>query len=201
MTTGPLPRIRTDAGLGPGGVTNARRAPRQRTGRTPPARRAAPGHPSGWYWTVSIGSVAWRRPSTEPSLRLTWLTWKPRSRRQRVADDLDLVVLGGHLDEPEVDVADRVVRPVVPEPEPGRLGAGRSSDDLVAEADPEQRPPVLDDRPRQCDRTVEPRRVAGPRREDQAIDVAGEGDRGARSCAAGSGRGRPDGASPGRCST
>ena len=38
---------------------------------------SGPGAPSGWYWTVSIGSVAWRSPSTEPSLRLTWLTWKP----------------------------------------------------------------------------------------------------------------------------
>src|SRR5213075_845660 len=33
---------------------------------------SGPGAPSGWYWTVSIGSSAWRRPSTDPSFRLTW---------------------------------------------------------------------------------------------------------------------------------
>src|SRR5262249_17154829 len=38
---------------------------------------SGPGAPSGWYWTVSIGRVAWRRPSTEPSFRFTWLTWNP----------------------------------------------------------------------------------------------------------------------------
>ena len=65
--------------------------------------------------------------------------------RQRVADDLDLVVLGGDLDEPEVDVLDRVVRPVVPEPQPARLGTGGPAHDLVAEADAQQRPAVVDD--------------------------------------------------------
>src|SRR5690348_11579650 len=34
---------------------------------------SGPGDPSGWYWTVSIGLVVWRRPSTEPSFRLRWL--------------------------------------------------------------------------------------------------------------------------------
>ena len=38
---------------------------------------SGPGAPSGWYWTVSIGFSRWRRPSTDPSLRLTWLTWNP----------------------------------------------------------------------------------------------------------------------------
>ncbi len=77
MTTGPEPRIRTDSGFGPGELTPSHPPRRRRTGRTPPAHRAGPGAPSGWYWTVSIGSSRWRRPSTEPSLRLTWLTWKP----------------------------------------------------------------------------------------------------------------------------
>ena len=40
---------------------------------------SGPGAPSGWYCTVSIGFEAWRSPSTEPSFRLTWLTWKPPS--------------------------------------------------------------------------------------------------------------------------
>ncbi len=44
---------------------------------------SGPGAPSGWYWTVSIGCSRWRRPSTEPSLRLTWLTRKPDALRHR----------------------------------------------------------------------------------------------------------------------
>ena len=93
-------------------------------------------------------------------MRLSWLTRNPDVGRQRVADHLDLVVLGGDLDEPESDVVDRVVRAVVPEPQAARLGAGGAADDLVAEADAEQRPPVVDDRPRERDR----RRRAGPGR-------------------------------------
>src|SRR5262245_62097342 len=42
---------------------------------------------------------------------------------QRVAEDLDLVVLGGHLDVAGVDVLDRVVRAVMPEAETARFGA------------------------------------------------------------------------------
>ncbi len=38
-----------------------------------------------------------------------------------------------------------MVGPVVAEPQPARLGAGRPRHDLVAEADPEQRPAVVDD--------------------------------------------------------
>ena len=49
---------------------------------------------------------------------------EPGRRRQRVPDDLDLVVLRRDLDQPELDVADRVVGAVVAEPEPRRLGAG-----------------------------------------------------------------------------
>ena len=94
-----------------------------------------------------------------------------RCRRQRVADDLDLVVLGGHLDEPELEVVDRVVRAVVAEAQARRLGAGRARDDLVAEADPEQRPAVVDDRLRERDRAVESSRIARARRKDDAVDV------------------------------
>ena len=41
---------------------------------------SGPGEPSGWYWTVSTGRLRCRSPSTEPSLRLRWLTSKPPSR-------------------------------------------------------------------------------------------------------------------------
>src|SRR3989304_2268522 len=38
---------------------------------------SGPGEPSGWYCTVSMGSSRWRRPSTDPSLRLRCETKKP----------------------------------------------------------------------------------------------------------------------------
>jgi len=82
------------------------------------------------------------------------------SARQGVADDLNLMVLRGHLDEARVEVADGVVRPVVSKTKTPRLGAGRSTDDLVAETDPEQRPPIPDRRLREGNGTCEPRRVA-----------------------------------------
>ena len=96
---------------------------------------------------------------------------EPGRGRQRVADDLDLVVLGGDLDEPELEVLDRVVGAVVAEPEAARVGAGGPPDDLVAEADPEQRPAVVDDRAGQRDLRLEAGRVAGTGREDHAVDV------------------------------
>ena len=139
---------------------------------------SGPGAPSGWYWTVSIGFSRWRRPSTEPSLRLTWLTRKPDALGSDVADDLDLVVLGGHLDDAQLHVVDRMVRPVVSEPEPGRVRARSPADDLVTEADAEQRPAVVDDRLRQGDGAVESSRIPRARRQDQAIDVRSEGDGG-----------------------
>jgi hypothetical protein len=77
-----------------------------------------------------------------------------------------------------VDVADRVVRPVMAEPEAGRLGAGGTGHDLVAQADPEQRPAVLDHRAGQRDGPVETGGIARPGREDHAIDLRREGDRG-----------------------
>ena len=88
------------------------------------------------------------------------------------------MVLGRHLDEPEVDVLDRVVRAVVAEAQPGRLGAGGTRHDLVPEADPEQRPAVLDHGPRERDGAFESRRITRPRRQDDPVDVRRERDRG-----------------------
>ena len=69
------------------------------------------------------------------------------------------MVLRGHLDEPQVGVLDRVVRPVMPEPQAPGVGARSPPHDLVAETDPEQRPAVVDDRARQRDLRCEPRRI------------------------------------------
>ena len=54
---------------------------RRRTGRRRPARRAGPARPRGGTGPSRSAARRWRRPSTEPSLRLTWLTRKPRRRR------------------------------------------------------------------------------------------------------------------------
>ena len=132
-----LGRLADDHRAGPEDQDRSRADHRRADGRLdqwPPRRAVAavtnrsktasassgPGAPSGWYWTVSIGSSAWRRPSTEPSLRLSWLTRKPDRRRQGPGDHLDLVVLGRDLDDAGVEVADRVVRAVVAEPQAGR---------------------------------------------------------------------------------
>ena len=61
-------------------VRRAGHAPAARAGRRATKRSktssasSGPGDPSGWYWTVSMGSRRWRRPSTEPSFRLRWET-------------------------------------------------------------------------------------------------------------------------------
>ena len=107
-------------------------------------------------------------------MRLTWLTWKPPARGSGLGDHLDLVVLGGHLDQPGVDVADRVVRAVMAESQPAGVGPGGAGHDLVTEADPEQRPAVGDGRPRQRHRPGEPRRIARAGRQDEPVDVVGQ---------------------------
>src|SRR5439155_24153365 len=70
----------------------------------------------------------------------------------------------------------RVVRAVVAESQPRRLGARCPRDDLVPEADPEERPAIVDDRASETHRAVETGGVAGPRRQDEPVDVSGEGD-------------------------
>jgi hypothetical protein len=53
-----------------------------------------------------------------------------------------------------------MVRAVVAVPEPTCVGAGSTGDDLVTEADPEQRTTVGDRRGSEPNRTIEPRRIA-----------------------------------------
>jgi hypothetical protein len=58
-----------------------RRATASRTSRRKSSKAGSlsrgPGAPSGWYWYVRIGSVRWRRPSTDPSFRFRALTTNP----------------------------------------------------------------------------------------------------------------------------
>ena len=84
------------------------------------------------------------------------------------------MVLRRDLDQAKVEVLDRVVGPVMAEPQAARLGTSRARHDLVSEADPEQRSPVLDDGAGQRDLGLESGRVAGARRQDDAIDARAE---------------------------
>ncbi len=97
---------------------------------------------------------------------------EPGCRRDRMADHLDLVVLGGHLDTPKVQVLDRMVGAVMAEPQPRRLRAAGARDDLVPEADPEQRAAGGDHGAGEGDLGPKARRVAGAGRQDHPVDVA-----------------------------
>ena len=173
MTTGPEPRIRTDRGL----AAHRRRAPAAATNRSNTASASSgPGAPSGWYWTVSIGSVAWRRPSTEPSLRFTWLTWKPPSAGSESPITWTSWFWAVTWTSPWSTSRTGWFAPWCPNRSRAGLGARGARHDLVAEADPEQRPPVVDDRPGQRDGPVEPGRIARPRRQDHPVDVRRQRD-------------------------
>ncbi len=149
MTTGPLPRMRTDAGLAPGRVT--RRVPRGAAHGGDEAVEDREGvERAGRALGVVLDGldrlVRVAQPLDRAVVEVELADVEAGRGRQRLADDLDLVVLGGDLDQTEVDVVDRVVRAVMPEPEAAGVGAGGPPDDLVAEADAEQRPAVVDDR-------------------------------------------------------
>ena len=96
-----------------------------------------PGAASGWYCTENTGRPSTARPSTVPSLRLTWVTWTARG--QRVGIDREAVVLAGDRDRAGGEVLDRLVAAVVAELELAGLAAQREPEQLVAEADAEHR--------------------------------------------------------------
>ena len=101
------------------------RAPR--SGRRPRPRPAVRASPPGGTGRSRSASSSCRRPSTEPSFRLRWLTVKPLLGGQGLADHLDLVVLRRHLDAAGVKVLHRVVRAVVAEAQAARVRARRAA--------------------------------------------------------------------------
>ena len=84
------------------------------------------------------------------------------------------MILRRHLHDAGIDVAHRMIRAVMAEPQATRFRTRGAADDLVTKADPEQRPAVVDDRARQRDRAVEPGGITGTWRQDHAVDIRGE---------------------------
>ncbi len=103
-----------------------------------------------------------------------------RPCRQRLRDDLDLVVLGRDRDAPAALVPHRVVGGVMAEAQPARAGTRGARHDLMPQADAQQRPTVGDDLLRQAHRTGQERRIAGARGEDHAVHVGRQHLRGRR---------------------
>src|SRR6185503_12066610 len=164
MTTGPEPMIRTDAGFVVTWGPSSRGRGLER-GNEPVEHR------DRVEWTRCAFGVVLDRLDRELDVpqaldraivEIDLAHPEAAVARQRLAHDLDLVVLRGHLDVASVEVADGVIRAVVAEPQPARLGARGSPHDLMPEADPEQRSPGLDHGPRQRDRPGESGRVARP---------------------------------------
>jgi hypothetical protein len=74
-------------------------------------------------------------PSEVPSLRLTWVSSNPPAHGRGV--HRESVILGGDLDAPGGEILHGVIGPMVAELELVGAAAGGESQDLVAEADPE----------------------------------------------------------------
>src|SRR3990172_2178862 len=170
MTTGPDPMIRTDAGLR--GVAG------REEGVEEPIEDRERIEWRGRTFRVVLDGLD--RQLTVPEaldrtvVQVDLADAEAGGGRQRVTNNLDLVVLGRHLDQTRVDVADRVVRPVMPESKACGFATGGAGHDLVTEADPEERPSVVDDRAGQGNRTGQPGGGSRAGREDDAGDVGGE---------------------------
>ena len=105
-------------------------------------------------------------------------------RQRRSVDDRHLVVVRADVDAAARCLEHRVIAPVVPDRQTVRLRARAERQQLVAQADAEDRRTAPDrpagQRPHGRDLRVHPRRVAGPRRQDDEVRGAGEDVRGAR---------------------
>ncbi len=119
-----------------------------------------------------MGCVRCFRPATVSSLRLMWVTstWC-RVERGRV--DGVVVVLRGDFDLAGVEVLDGMVGAVVAELELVGLAAKRQAEDLVAEADAEERR-LAGEVADVLLRVVEGLGIAGAVRKEDAVGVHGE---------------------------
>ncbi len=107
----------------------------------------------------------------EPSLRLRSLTYHPESAGKRRRVDLELVVLRCDVHGPELGIAHRVIPAVMSETEPRRGCAGSLAEDLVPEADAEQRHAPVEKVAAQLDRVGKARGIAGSVGEDDPVRI------------------------------
>ncbi len=107
---------------------------------------SGPGEPSGWYCTVSMGSVVVAQPLDAAVVEVALADREAGAAWQRVGVHRDLVVLGRDLHPSGAQVLHRMVRAVMPEAQAARLGARGAGHDLVAQADAQERPAIGDDR-------------------------------------------------------
>ena len=99
-----------------------------------------PGALSGWYCTAKARSAGAARPSQQPSLRLTSVT--SHAGRQARGVDREAVVVRRDLHAAAAGRAHRLVAAAMAELELVGAGAEREGEDLVAEADAEDRHPA-----------------------------------------------------------
>ena len=130
-------------------ASRARAHHRDELARTGSGCRAGPGSPRGGTAPRSPGSSRWRKPSTVPSFRLMCVSTM-LGLLEQLRVDREAVVLRGDLDLAGLEVHDRMVRAAVAELELEGLAAAGEAEDLVAEADAEDRQP--------CRRTPSPPR-------------------------------------------
>ena len=157
-------------------VTDISAAPRlsstrRRNSRNRYSESCGPGAASGWYWTLK----AFRSRELEPFARAV-VQVHVRDlgvRRERRRVDGEPVILRGDLDVPRLEVLDGLVAAVVAELELERACPDRLSEELVAEADPEDRS-LAEEVPHARDLVVQHGGVAGAVREEHAVGLLGE---------------------------
>ena len=167
-----------------------RRAP---SGRGSPGtgsgNRADPAPPRGGTARENAGTSRQRSPSSVPSFRFQWVSsagpWSvwpsgiaPSVRAQPCGIHRETVVVAGDLDDAGPEVLHGLVHTSMPEPHLERPAAERQREQLMAQADPEDR--HLADQPAdRRDAVGGDRRIARPVRQEDPVEPA-RGDLGRR---------------------
>ena len=136
-----------------------------------------PGAPSGWNWTDAIRPLDVREPLDGPVVQVAMADAVAGRPQRRAVDDLDLVVVRADVDPAGGRFQDGVVAAVVADRQTSGLGAGRQAEQLVAEADAEDRRAARDgvrsERSYRLDLRRHPRRVARTGRQHDEVRRAG----------------------------
>ena len=130
-------------------------------------RSRGPGLASGWPWKLNAGRSTQVMPCSEPSNSDLWVTLHVRWQRRLV--DGETVVLRRDQHAAGLDFEHGVVGAVVTELHLDGLRAHRETEDLVAEADAEDRCAVSEEFTRGLDRIRARLRIAGAVREKDTV--------------------------------